>query len=95
MGIPYMDAQVPTSIQNQVSNGEIRLFPNPFDAEITLQIGDSKVHLILVYNIGGALVKTILPNQPTIRFGEELKSGAYLVKVIGEKNSTVQKIIKK
>lgn len=95
MGIPYMDAQVPTAIQNQVSCGEIRLFPNPFDAEITLQIGDSKVHLILVYNIGGALVKTILPNQPTIRFGEELKSGAYLVKVIGEKNSTVQKIIKK
>jgi hypothetical protein len=95
MGIPYMDAQVPTAIQNQISNDDIKLFPNPFDTEITLQMGNSKVHWIQVYSINGALVKTILPDQQTILFGENLKSGAYLVKVIGEKNSTVQKIIKK
>ena len=95
MGIPYMDAQVPTAIQNQAFNGDIKLFPNPFDSEITLQLGDSKVHRIQVYNLSGAIVKTIIPVQQTIRFGEELKSGAYLVKVIGEKNSMVQKIIKK
>jgi hypothetical protein len=95
MGIPYMDAQVPTAIQHQVSKSEIKLYPNPFDTEITLQLGDLKVHQIQVYTTSGALVKTIVPVQQTIRFGEELKSGAYLVKVVGEENSTVQKIIKK
>jgi hypothetical protein len=95
MGIPYMDAQVPTAIQNQVFNGDIKLFPNPFDAEITLHLCDSKVQRIQVYTISGALLKTIVPSQQTIRFGEELNSGAYLVKVVGEKNSTVQKIIKR
>lgn len=95
MGIPYMDAEVLTALQNRISNGDIKLYPNPFDSEITLQLGDSKVQQIQVYNISGSLVKTILPNQQTIRFGKELLSGAYLVRVIGEKKSTVQKIVRK
>lgn len=95
MGIPFMDAETTTAIEKQIVSGEFKLFPNPFDAEITLQLGESNVYQIQVYSICGALVKTILPVQQTIRFGDDLKPGTYLVKVIGEKSSAVQKIIKK
>jgi hypothetical protein len=40
-------------------------------------------------------LQTILPVQQTIRFGNDLKAGVYLVKVSGGKNTSAIKIIKK
>jgi len=95
MGIPYMDAQIPTAVQTSIQSDEAVLFPNPFSSGITLQAGKSKIELVQVYNLNGSLLKTILPNQQTIQFGEDLETGMYLVKVSGEKNMMTFKIIKK
>jgi hypothetical protein len=94
MGIPYMDAPVSTAIQTTIQNAEAELFPNPFSSEITLQAGKSKIKLVQVYNLNGSLLKTIWPYQQTIRFGDDLKTGMYLVKVSGENTSEVYKILK-
>jgi hypothetical protein len=94
MGIPYMDARTTTAILPTVQRTGIKLFPNPFNSAITLQLDESKVKTIQIYNLTGSLLQTILPVQPTIRFGENFKAGVYLVKVSGEKNTTTLKIIK-
>ena len=47
------------------------------------------------FGYNGSLLQTILPVQQTIRFGNDLKAGVYLVKVYSEKNATTIKIIKK
>jgi len=95
MGIPYMDAQIPTAVQTPIKSDDAVLFPNPFSSGITLQAGKSKIELVQVYNLNGSLLKTILPNQQTIRFGDDLETGMYLVKVSGEKSMMTFKIIKK
>ncbi|MBV5316104.1 MAG: T9SS type A sorting domain-containing protein [Prolixibacteraceae bacterium] len=95
MGIPYMDAQIPTAVQTAIKSDEAVLFPNPFTSSITLQAGKSKIELVQVYNLNGSLLKTIIPNQQTIRFGHDLETGMYLVKVSGEKSMMTFKIIKK
>ena len=94
MGIPYMDARRTTAILPTVQRTGIKLFPNPFNSAITLQLDESKVKTIQIYSITGSLLQTILPVQPTIRFGENFKAGVYLVKVTGGKNTTTLKIIK-
>ena len=95
MGIPYMDSSVPTAIQSPIQSVQMMLFPNPFSSEITLQAGKSKIELVQVYSLNGSLLQTILPVQQTIRFGNDLKAGVYLVKVSGGKNTSTIKIIKK
>lgn len=95
MGIPYMDAPITTAIPKTVSQRENELFPNPFTSAIILQMGESMINLIQVYNLSGMLIQTILPDQQTIRFGNDFKAGVYLVKLSGEKNTMTFKIIKK
>jgi xyloglucan-specific exo-beta-1,4-glucanase len=95
MGIPYMDAQIPTAIQTPIQSDEAVLFPNPFSSEITLNSDKLNIKLVQVYNLNGSLLKTILPNQQTIRFGDDFKAGVYLVKLSGEKNTMTFKIVKK
>lgn len=94
MGIPYMDAQNPAAIQTPIQSAEAVFFPNPFNSVITLHAGKSKIELVQVYNIDGSLLKTILPDQQTIRLGEDLQTGLYLVKVSGAGFSEVYKILK-
>jgi hypothetical protein len=94
MGIPYMDVQAATKVQTSFQDNELKLFPNPFSSSITLQTGNTIVNQVQVYNLQGALVQTILNNQPSFCFGNDLKPGAYMVKVIGESNTKVKKIIK-
>ncbi len=94
MGIPYMDAPIPTAIQTHIQSAEVVLFPNPFTSAITLQAGKSKIELVQVYNLNGSLLNNILPDQQTIRFGDDLKTGMYLVKVSGENAIGVHKILK-
>jgi len=94
MGIPYMDAEMNIAISQPVYKSEIALYPNPFTSAITMQLGESKVKAIRVYNLNGALIQTILPVQQTMSFGNDLKAGVYLVKVSAEKKMDVFKIIK-
>lgn len=94
MGIPYMDAEVPTALQNRSSNDDIKLFPNPFDSAITLHTDRVKAKLIQVYNLSGSLLKSVWTDQQVLRFGDDLKAGMYLVKVSGTDFSEVHQILK-
>jgi hypothetical protein len=94
MGIPYMDAEVPTATQALSQKDKIVLFPNPFSSAITLQTDCTKAKLIQVHNLSGSLLKAVWTDQQVLRFGDDLKAGMYLVKISGADFSEVHQILK-
>jgi hypothetical protein len=96
MGIPFMDVDNPTAVQMVDQQMDVLFYPNPFSNTINLKL-NSPIEQIQVYNIAGSLIQTIIseqkPNQ-TIEFGADLKSGMYLVKVIGSGSVKSYKIVK-
>ena len=96
MGIPYLDvSQTPTAVQIPKEHSEFVLYPNPFNTEINLQAGKSAISQIQIYNMSVSLLKTIYPEQQSVRFGADLRTGVYIVKISGEDGVTVRKIVKK
>ena len=96
MGIPFMDADNPTAVQMIDQQMDVLFYPNPFSNTINVKL-NSPVEQIQIYNLAGTLIQTIVseqkPNQ-TIEFGADLKSGMYLVKVVGSGSAKSYKIVK-
>jgi len=69
------------------------IFPNPTSSELTINFKE-KIEKIKIINITGNIVTTIFPLRNSINVSD-LNSGIYFIKIIGEKNTTIQKFIKK
>jgi xyloglucan-specific exo-beta-1,4-glucanase len=93
MGIPFMDAENPNAIQSVEFQNDVVFYPNPFTNAINLKF-NSTTERIQIFNLAGSLIQTINPKQEIIRFGDDLKSGMYLVKVAGSNQSKSYKIVK-
>jgi hypothetical protein len=96
MGIPFMDAENPTAVQMVDQQMDVLFYPNPFRNTINVKL-NSPIEKIQVYNIAGSLIQTIDSEQvtnQTIEFGADLKSGIYLVKVVGSGSAKSYKIVK-
>ena len=72
---------------------KLTLYPNPVSNSLYLT-SNQKIENVLIYNITGALVKSISNNPESIDVSN-LNSGSYLVKVTTNQGSFTQKIIKK
>jgi len=96
MGIPFMDAENPVTSLEIDRLTDVLLYPNPFRNTINLK-SDSPIDRIQVYNLAGSLIQTIVSAQisnQALEFGSDLKSGMYLVKVLGNSSMRKFKIIK-
>jgi hypothetical protein len=76
---------------------EIALYPNPFTSEITLQKNGETISSVEVYNQVGNLVLIINGSaikDNTIKFGNALNNGIYIIKVRQGNKINAYKIIK-
>jgi len=79
----------------EIENKGFKVYPNPANGMVTLEISDRSVTNCELFNSNGQLIKT-LPveqgvNNYTIR---DLKEGLYLIKIISKEGTMVKKIIK-
>lgn len=79
---------------NNVQSPKLNLYPNPVANNLYLSSSDQKIENVAIYNLTGALVKTISNEVKSIDVSD-LTSGNYLVKVTTDNGSFTQKIIKK
>jgi len=96
MGIPFMDAENPTAVQTVDGQMDARFYPNPFNSAINMKL-NSTTERIQIYNLAGTLIQTIIPKQEngqTLKFGTDVKSGMYLVKVTESNSVKSYKIVK-
>ncbi len=70
-----------------------QLYPNPAEAEVTLQWNYAKAETLRVYNLGGKLI-----HQMVLQLGEHreklvLDSGVYFIQIAGARNSAPVKLV--
>lgn len=73
---------------------KLTLYPNPITNQLHISSPDQKVENVAIYNLTGALVKSIKNEVESIDVSN-LTSGSYLVKVTTNQGTLTQKIIKK
>jgi len=82
----------------EVINSTVRLYPNPFQESILLEItSDMKDLSFELVDLSGRLLQkgNIPTHQKSIRFGETLESGAYFLKIYrAEELVKTEKIVK-
>ncbi|WP_304198340.1 T9SS type A sorting domain-containing protein [Flavobacterium alvei] len=80
-------------LSQNLETPKLTLYPNPVSNSLYLT-SNQKIENVLIYNLTGALVKSISNNPESIDVSN-LNSGSYLVKVTTNQGSFTQKIIKK
>ena len=76
---------------------QVKIIPNPTDYYFTLDVetGSNEKIVVMVYDVLGRILKHIeKSNLEIIRFGEDMKAGVYLVKVIQGDNKKIIKLVK-
>ena len=80
-----------------LDNINLSVFPNPTTTEFRLNVNTTKKDQITVrvWDVQGKIIKTMkmMPYE-TIRFGNELKTGSYLVEVTQGNKKITQRVIK-
>ncbi|WP_281337077.1 T9SS type A sorting domain-containing protein [Flavobacterium eburneipallidum] len=90
----YMKTAYATlGIENNIQSPKLTLYPNPATNQLYFSSSDQKINTVTIYNLTGALVKTISNVSEAIDVSN-LSNGSYLVKVTTDKGSFTQKIIK-
>lgn len=91
----YIKTSYPTlGLTQKTETPKVTLYPNPVTNNLYLSTSNQKIENVALYNITGALVKSISNNTENIDVSN-LKSGSYLVKITSDQGSFTQKIIKK
>ncbi|MCB9363792.1 MAG: T9SS type A sorting domain-containing protein [Flavobacteriales bacterium] len=91
----YTTCDMLSSIADEVKNVGVKIYPNPNQTG-SLNIDFEGDYDLFIYNINGQLVKTIANQKDNSVIDiSELKQGIYFVQLIGTKNNTTQKLIKK
>jgi pectate lyase len=91
----YIKTSYPTlGLEQNIQSTKLTLYPNPVTDQLFLSSSDQKIKNVAIYNLTGALVKSIKNEVESIDVSD-LTSGNYLVKVTTNQGSFTQKIIKK
>ena len=81
-----------------INDFHVHAYPNPTENQFTIQVdgGSNEKVLVVVYDAVGRMVKKIekADNSSQIRFGEDLKVGAYFVEVRQGVNRKTIKLVK-
>jgi len=87
---------IPSSIVNKDSDDSgIRVYPNPTSDFIHIStIGGTAIHRVLLYDVRGAVVKSLSGNIDTLEISS-LTNGIYILKIETDNNQYIRKIIKK
>jgi pectate lyase len=80
-------------LADNVQSAKLILYPNPVTNQLYFSSSDQKIENVTIYNLTGALVKTISNVSDSIDISN-LTAGSYLVKTTTDQGSFVQKIIK-
>jgi pectate lyase len=80
-------------LADNVQSAKLILYPNPVTNQLYFSSSDQKIENVTIYNLMGALVKTISNVSDSIDISN-LTAGSYLVKTTTDQGSFVQKIIK-
>jgi hypothetical protein len=74
---------------------DIRLFPNPSQDQVTLQIEEGTEAQVHVLNFNGTLMDQFtLSESPKINFGSHYAQGIYFVEIITEEDTQVLRFVK-
>ena len=77
---------------------QVRAYPNPSENQFTIAVegGSNEKVQVVVYDAVGRLIKKIekVDNSSQVRFGEDLKAGAYFVEVRQGSNRKTIKLVK-
>jgi hypothetical protein len=79
-------------VQHEVDNTSIELYPNPFQSDLNI-ISNDKIEKIMVTNIAGQVVRTIIAPFKTIDLSE-LPGGLYQIQITTESAYIYRAIIK-
>ncbi len=92
----------PTSnigLESLDDSGDILIYPNPANDNITIQlgaltVGELKMTTILIYSVTGELLSTIQPKANTISIDlRNYAKGTYLINVVDGEKSTKKKLV--
>ena len=84
-------------VENNVTNEEVKVYPNPTFGELRIENGDLWIDKIEVYDIVGRIVgfqKDITPSNYQILNISNLNSGIYFMKLFTKQGEIVKKIVK-
>jgi len=74
---------------------QLKVFPNPFNNVISIELGSSKISSIQIYNTNGQLLRNIEKGEPLSAINlSAFKSGVYLLKVNSPESQKVIKMLK-
>ncbi len=101
--LTFLEAIIPTAIESEFENGGIKVFPNPTNGNISIELmadNSSKTELNIVDILGKPILSqlnNVLPNQKNILTiplkNVNLSTGTYFVKIMMGKKAFYEKII--
>lgn len=72
----------------------VSMFPNPTSGNLTVSLEDAQQTMVRLFTLSGALLSQKTFNSQTTIDLQELSAGIYLVQLVNEKGTAVQKIVK-
>ena len=88
----YYNSTVGITEQNSTA---LLIYPNPANDFITIENTSMAIDEIVIYDITGKTIKTILPKTNTTKVNvSDLSDGVYFIKISNNKQSITKKIIK-
>lgn len=85
----------PTGIDSDFESSSLEVYPNPASDILKVSMANSTNLETEIYNIHGSLIKRLVVNSGDIIHIEDLRPGAYLIKVKSGSESQTLKFIKK
>jgi len=79
---------------NTIDASDVSLYPNPSNSEFTLNITGVNNYSVYVYSVSGQLVISDNVSTSSYRFGSDLNSGLYVLKVVSDSGVYQSRIIK-
>ena len=83
-----------SSVNDEITQDDIQIFPNPFSDFTTILIDNSAKNLILLFDISGRLISKFRVNKKSFQFSKNnLKSGVYILQVQNKKEVFRKKLV--
>ena len=89
----YSESSGVETIINNIPSNSIKLYPNPAVAGTPVTIECEGAAQVEIYNIGGALIKSVAIEGTTAIETADLNKGIYIVRVVSEDAASMGKLI--
>ena len=87
------DAEVLSTSDIETESFNLSIYPNPTDGDVTIKLANNEIiKNIEIYSLTGKKVLET-KNEETLINVHQLSKGIYLVKVLGDRNTYVKKLI--